>query len=83
MLFRSIELWSSESIKQCVASNLGVSYLPRFAVEEELKRGTLVELPFSAVPLTINALCAHHAGKVVSPAMRVFMQCVEEALGAD
>ena len=82
-LENTIELWSIESIKQCVASNLGVSYLPRFAVEEELKRGTLVELPFSAVPLTINAICAHHAGKVVSPAMRVFMQCVEEALGAD
>lgn len=82
-LENTIELWSIESIKQCVASNLGVSYLPRFAVEEELKRGTLVELPFSDIPLTINAICAHHAGKVISPAMRVFMQCVEEALGAD
>ncbi|OOL15832.1 LysR family transcriptional regulator, partial [Klebsiella aerogenes] len=58
-LENTIELWSIESIKQCVASNLGVSYLPRFAVEEELKRGTLVELPFSDIPLTINAICAH------------------------
>ncbi|BDO14963.1 hypothetical protein KAM644c_40290 [Klebsiella quasipneumoniae subsp. quasipneumoniae] len=74
----TIELWSIESIKQCVAGNLGVSFLPRFAVEEELKRGTLVELPFSETPLTIHALCAHHAGKAISPAMRVFMQCMQE-----
>ena len=65
-------------IKQCVAGNLGVSFLPRFAVEDELKRGTLVELPFSETPLTIHALCAHHAGKAISPAMRVFMQCMQE-----
>ncbi len=51
-----------------------MSFLPRFAVEDELKRGTLVELPFSETPLTIHALCAHHAGKAISPAMRVFMQ---------
>lgn len=77
-LENTIELWSIESIKQCVAGNLGVSFLPRFAVEDELKRGTLVELPFSETPLTIHALCAHHAGKAISPAMRVFMQCMQE-----
>ena len=79
-LENTIELWSIESIKQCVAGNLGVSFLPRFAVEDELKRGTLVELPFSETPLTIHALCAHHAGKAISPAMRVFMQCMQEEL---
>ncbi|WP_420228653.1 LysR substrate-binding domain-containing protein [Salmonella enterica] len=31
-----MELWSIESIKQCVAANLGISFLPRFAVEREL-----------------------------------------------
>lgn len=77
-LENTIELWSIESIKQCVAGNLGVSFLPRFAVEDKLKRGTLVELPFSETPLTIHALCAHHTGKAISPAMRVFMQCMQE-----
>jgi DNA-binding transcriptional LysR family regulator len=76
----TIELWSIESIKRCVASNLGVSFLPRFAVERELSSGELQELPFSPTPLVITALCAHHAGKFVSPAMRVFMACVQECL---
>lgn len=73
----TIELWSIESIKQCVAANLGISFLPRFAVERELSTGQLKELPFGAPSLSIMALCAHHAGKAVSPAMQIFMQCME------
>lgn len=76
----TIELWSIESIKQCVAGNLGVSFLPRFTVERELATGILTELPFSPTPLTINALCAYHSGKFVSPAMRVFMECMRQCL---
>lgn len=79
-LENTIELWSIESIKRCVASNLGVSFLPRFAVQRELLSGELKELPFSRTPLTITALCAHHAGKSVSPAMSTFMQCMHESL---
>lgn len=81
-LNNTIELWSIESIKQCVAGNLGVSFLPRFTVENELASGALVELPFSPAPLTIDALCAYHAGKFVSPAMRIFMECMQETLSA-
>lgn len=76
-LENTIELWSIESIKQCVAANLGISFLPRFAVERELSTGQLKELPFGAPSPSIMALCAHHAGKAVSPAMQIFMQCME------
>lgn len=51
--------------------------LPRFTVERELSTGQLKELPFGAPSLSIMALCAHHAGKAVSPAMQIFMQCME------
>ncbi|VDZ98689.1 LysR family transcriptional regulator [Salmonella enterica subsp. enterica] len=46
-------------------------------VERELSTGQLKELPFGAPSLSIMALCAHHAGKAVSPAMQIFMQCME------
>lgn len=82
-LENTIELWSIESIKQCVMANLGISFLPRFAVERELSTGALIELPFCEEPESITALCAHHAGKAVSPAMRVFMECVEESFTAN
>lgn len=43
----TIELISIESIKRCVAANIGVSYLPRFAVVKELECGELIELPLA------------------------------------
>ncbi|XJB03814.1 substrate-binding domain-containing protein [Escherichia coli] len=77
-----LSLLSIESIKRCVAANIGVSYLPRFAVEKELESGELIELPFGEQSQTITAMCAHHAGKAVSPAMHTFIQCVEESFVA-
>ena len=81
-LENTIELLSIESIKRCVAANIGVSYLPRFAVAKELECGELIELPFGEQSQTITAMCAHHAGKAVSPAMHTFIQCVEESFVA-
>ncbi|KKI44188.1 LysR family transcriptional regulator [Obesumbacterium proteus] len=76
----TIELWSIESIKKCVASNLGVSFLPRFAVSRELESGELTEIPFATVPLSITALCAHHSGRTASPAMKTFIDCMHQCL---
>ncbi|WP_199063299.1 LysR family transcriptional regulator [Serratia sp. ASV30] len=77
----TIELWSIESIKNCVAGNLGVSFLPRFCVVRELESGELKTLPFTEHPLTIMALCAYHAGRTVSPAMKTFLECMQLCLG--
>ena len=68
----TIELMSIESIKNCVAAGLGVSYLPRFCVEEELRHGLLRELPFAPVH-SLRAVCARHVNKGLSPALRLFM----------
>ena len=54
----TIELLSIESIKRCVAANIGVSYLPRFAVEKELESGELIELPFGEQSQPLRQ-CAH------------------------
>lgn len=80
-LDNTIELWSIESIKKCVAGNLGISFLPRFSVLRELESGELKELPFSTPSLSITALCAHHAGRTLSPAMKIFIDCMRECLG--
>lgn len=77
----TIELWSIESIKNCVAGNLGISFLPRFCVARELESGELKTLPFTDHPLTITALCAYHSGRTVSPAMEAFLECMRQCLG--
>lgn len=79
----TIELISIESIKRCVAANIGVSYLPRFAVVKELECGELIELPFGEQSQTITAMCAHHAGKAVSPAMHTLFSVLKSVFCRD
>ena len=77
----TLELWSIETIKRCVMSGLGFTYLPRFVAAEELADGRLVELraPVSGVPAP--ALCAWRKGRWVTPAMELFLELLREELG--
>ncbi|GAL31964.1 LysR family transcriptional regulator YfiE [Vibrio maritimus] len=72
-----IELSSINTIKNCVQGNIGISYLPRFCVDNELKEGSLQELAFTDSPQTITPLCGYHAGKCITPAMEVFIDCMQ------
>ncbi|URZ18566.1 LysR family transcriptional regulator [Clostridium felsineum] len=78
LLDNTIELWSIEAIKKCVASNLGISFLPRFTVEEELKNGKLKELEAGCSDTKITAIYAYHKNKWISPAMSLFIQILRE-----
>lgn len=77
-LNNTIELWSIEAIKKCVASNLGVSFLPRFTVEEELKNGKLIEHKVGCSDAKITAIYSYHKNKWISPAMSLFIELVRE-----
>ncbi len=78
LLDHTIELWSIETIKRLVESDVGVSFLPRFTVERELQAGTLVELPTELSDVTITAVCGYHKNKWVSPLMELFLQLCGE-----
>lgn len=73
MLDHTIELWSIPTIKNLVEHDVGVSYLPRFAVQEELEDGRLAEIPTELTDTTISAVCGHHKNKWISPLMRLFI----------
>jgi DNA-binding transcriptional LysR family regulator len=74
-----IELSSINTIKKCVESNIGITYLPRFTVQKELEEGSLQELSFTDTPQMIRPLCGYHAGKCLTPAMKVFIECMKAA----
>lgn len=76
----TLELWSIETIKRCVMSNLGFTYLPRFIAEEELAAGRLVELDAPISGVQAPALCARHKNRWVTPAMELFLQLLREHL---
>ncbi|NRT80071.1 LysR family transcriptional regulator [Clostridium beijerinckii] len=77
-LDNTIELGSIEAIKKCVASNLGISFLPRFTIEEELENGKLKELKAGDLNAKITAIYAHHKNKWISPAMSLFIELVRK-----
>lgn len=75
-LGHTIELWSIPTIKNLVIGGLGISFLPRFTVQEELASGQLLEIELDKSMLAteqINAVCARHKNKWVSPLMQLFM----------
>lgn len=78
-LDRTIELWSIPTIKNLVRSDLGISYLPDFTVENELKSGELREIATELGAQTITAVCAHHKNKWISPLIRLFIDLAAQA----
>lgn len=74
ILDHTIELWSIPTIKNLVKSNVGVSFLPRFTVEQELERGELEEIQTDMGNVSVTAVCGHHKNKWISPLMRFFIE---------
>ncbi|MDO5000894.1 MAG: LysR family transcriptional regulator [Eubacteriales bacterium] len=73
LLDHTIELWSIPTIKNLAKNDVGISYLPRFSVQEELNDGSLVEIPTELTDTTITAVCGHHKNKWISPLMQLFI----------
>lgn len=73
MLDHTIELWSIPTIKNLVKNDVGISFLPRFSVQEELDNGSLVEISTELTDTTLTAVCGHHKNKWISPLMQLFI----------
>ncbi len=77
-----LEFGSIEAIKKCVASGLGISILPRIAVEQELTSGLLADLHWNCLHDNIHTQMIYHKDKWISPALAAFMQLAEEIQSA-
>ena len=75
---RIMDLGSIEAIKQSVISNLGIAYLPRYVVENELKNGLLKELKTDLTDKKITAICIYHKNKLISPSLELFIKLLKE-----
>lgn len=81
ILSTELELWSIESIKQSVMSNLGVALLPEFTVHKELERGDLLELETGMPGNELTAIYAFNRNKWKSPAMELFLEILRKHYG--
>lgn len=73
ILDHTIELWSIPTIKGLVKNDVGISFLPRFVVQDELESGELAEIETDLTDVTITAVCGHHKNKWISPLMQLLI----------
>lgn len=78
-----MEIGSSEAVKRCIIGNIGVSYLPRFTIEEELKNGDIISLPTKITNQEILVVYTYHKNKWITPAMDLFIKLLKDELSSD
>lgn len=67
-----------ESVINCVKNGLGIAFLPRMIVEDDIRRGTLQEIRLDMTE-SITACYAFRGIEELSPAAKLFLQEVENA----
>ncbi|WP_025679448.1 LysR family transcriptional regulator [Paenibacillus massiliensis] len=74
----SLEFWSIEAIKQCVANGLGLSFLPYITVHKEIQDGKLVRLNWNDDGQRVATQLVYHTKKWQSQAMLAFLETVRQ-----
>jgi len=77
----TMQLGSTEAIKQAVAANLGISVASRYAVRQEIGAGSLVQPDIPGLVVGRELLLAHHKDKRLSRAAVAFRQLLYEVAG--
>jgi len=75
-----LELNSIHAIKNCVMAGVGISIMPEIAVRGEISKGQLAGLKWVENPLEAAVLMIWHKEKWISPALKSFMDMVEELM---
>ena len=73
-----LEIGNTETIINLLKKGMGISYLPRFTVEQELKAGTLMELDSDIPPVRMYLQLLYHKSKWLTRPMEIFMELVEK-----
>ena len=72
-----LELGNPEAIKRCVMAGSGISLLPRMVVDEEITRGTLIELPFRHPDIRLDVQMVIHPKKWMSHSLIEFIEMLK------
>lgn len=70
----ALETGSVQAIKQFTMSGLGITLLPKVAVEDEINSGKLISLNWSGPKFGIISQVLYHKDKWISPALREFLK---------
>lgn len=71
------ELWSFENIKDFVRQDVGLAFVPRATVLEDLRARTLVEVPVRELDIPRPSLMIYRDGRCLSDAARELIETVK------
>jgi len=74
----TIELATIETIKRFVQKKVGVAFVPRMCVREELERGVLASVPVRGLTHNRILWAAHRRGSNFSPAAAAFLKVLKQ-----
>jgi DNA-binding transcriptional LysR family regulator len=74
----TMQLGSTEAIKQAVAANLGISVASRYSVEAEFSSGRLCAANVPSLKMQRRLLLLHHKDKRISRTMLAFRMLLQE-----
>ncbi|HLK66295.1 MAG TPA: LysR family transcriptional regulator [Bryobacteraceae bacterium] len=73
-LLMDVEMPTIETIRKLVESNLGVAFLPRMCVEQEIERGTLCEVRVEEMHVERKIRLVYPTKRVLSHAAQAFLE---------
>jgi DNA-binding transcriptional LysR family regulator len=79
-----MEFDNIETVKRAVEIDHGIAIVPQATVQQELRQGTLAVVPFRGKEFTRPLAILHRKGRVLTPAMRKFVETLSaEGAAAD
>ena len=74
----TLELATIETIKRFVQKRVGLAFVPRMCVREELERGVLVTVPVRGLTHHRTLWAAHRRGSSLSPSAAAFLDVLRK-----
>ncbi len=68
-----MEFDNIETVKRAVEIDAGIAIVPQATVDQEVRQGTLVSIPFKDERFTRPLAILHRKGRVLTPAMKKFI----------
>ncbi|MBP3851783.1 MAG: LysR family transcriptional regulator [Erysipelotrichaceae bacterium] len=73
-----MRMQSIEAVKRSVMNNLGIAYIPIFAIREELRSGALIAVDTEIKDRMYTSVCVYHKNKWMSPQMKLALKLLDE-----
>lgn len=73
-----LEIGNTETIINLLKKGMGISYLPRFTVEDTLRSGRLMQLHTDLPPVHMRHQLLHYKGKLITRQMEIFIDLVRD-----